>query len=109
MALHTEKGVRLICDVTFHRPSQHAHIPQLGGTMVHGGASAAIIDSVAAWAGVLALGGPALTQAMASGGHDAKEDVACATANQAFKYKGPIGNLTQNAVSNKGEEEYSIR
>ena len=74
MALHTEKGLRLVCDVTFHRPSQHAHIPQLGGTIVHGGASAAVIDAVAAWTGVLALGGPALTQAMSSGGgYDAKD------------------------------------
>ena len=67
----------MVLDVTFRESSQHLENDKLGGCIVHGGAIAAVIDSLAAYTGGLALN-------LGTGGMSA------ATAEQSFKYKGPM-------------------
>lgn len=61
-------------EVEFHSEAQHALNEALGGVIVHGGASAAIIDSMAAGCGWEAL----------------NRDPSVATASQQFQYRRPL-------------------
>jgi acyl-coenzyme A thioesterase PaaI-like protein len=64
----------MLADVVFHEAAMHIDNPALGGVVVHGGASAAIVDALAAQTGIFAM----------------QFDFRLATAEQTFKYRRPF-------------------
>ena len=72
--LSSELGVRTVTDLVFLPPTQNINNKVLGGMVVHGGASAAVIDAFAAGVGI----------------HLLDFDFSAATATQSFRYRRPL-------------------